>query len=165
MKNLRKSPGKIISGYPGIGKSTLACPEKGVIDLESSNFAVGGVKFTGWEETYCHVAVDLASQGYTVFVSCHASVRLTLYNWQYLSLMPQDIPLYLCYPDVSLKDEWCAKLQERYQQTQLPKDLAALKRALHHYEEDVKLLAAYTPFSHIVITDMDYSLEKLINRI
>lgn len=69
----------IITGYQGIGKSTLARKENNVIDLESASFwnYENGNKTRpdDWYVYYCQVAEHLSKQGYIVFVSCHQQVR------------------------------------------------------------------------------------------
>ena len=73
----------IITGYQGIGKSTLASKYDKIIDLESSSFwkteeVYGVEKRTrpdDWYVYYCQIALDLSKHGYTVFVSCHPKVR------------------------------------------------------------------------------------------
>ena len=65
----------IITGYQGIGKSTLARKDKNIIDLESSSFwkydksCNSKTRCEDWYVYYCQVAMDLSRQGYTVFVS------------------------------------------------------------------------------------------------
>lgn len=66
----------IYSGYPGIGKSTIA-GKYNCIDLESSNFG----KESGWEKIYCQVAKDLSDQGYNVFVSTRKQLDEMSVNW------------------------------------------------------------------------------------
>ena len=67
----------IISGYQGIGKSSLA-GKNNCIDLESGNFWVDGKRADDWYKPYCQIANHLSQQGYTVFVSSHEVVRKEL---------------------------------------------------------------------------------------
>ena len=73
--------GLVIIGYQGIGKSSLAGWNK-CIDLESGNFFVGNKRADDWYIPYCQTALNIANQGYTVFVSSHKEVR------EFLSTVP-----------------------------------------------------------------------------
>ena len=52
----------IIVGYQGIGKSTVTKMTKGVLDLESSNTKVNGVRNDDWYIVYSQFAEDLSRQ-------------------------------------------------------------------------------------------------------
>lgn len=128
--------GKIVVGYQGIGKSTLARSGKGrYIDLESSNFSVRDgttnnyVKISGWEYIYCHIAESLAEQGYTVFVSSHAEVRKILRRskCKVIAVVP--------HPD--LEEFWIEMLKQRYFDTELEKDRRAWLNAKDRYKENI----------------------------
>ena len=60
--------GAIISGYQGIGKSTLSKAGNGYIDLESGNFFADGYRADDWYVVYSQIAIHLAEQGYRVFI-------------------------------------------------------------------------------------------------
>ena len=81
----------IISGYQGIGKSTLA-GKNNCIDLESGNFWVGRKRSDDWYKIYCNIAVHLSRQGYTVFVSSHEVVRKELEKYK------KDNDIFLIFP-------------------------------------------------------------------
>ena len=144
--------GRIIVGYQGIGKSSLA--GNGYIDLESGNFWVDGKRDESWYEVYCSIANHLAEQGYTVFTSSHEVVRKELRKY--------DIGKTVVYPSLNLKDEWIAKLHTRYEKTGLNKDYKALINAIGMYEESIRELMNEKGFKHIVITDINYSLLSLL---
>ena len=61
--------GKVVVGYQGIGKSTLAFHNNRVIDLESSHFFVGNERVDDWYIPYCNIARALCRQGYIVCIS------------------------------------------------------------------------------------------------
>ena len=63
----------IISGFAGIGKSTLAKKSYEVIDLESSIFK------KDWE-LYSETAKYLDEQGYDVLISAHKEIRTKLHD-------------------------------------------------------------------------------------
>lgn len=151
------SKGAIISGYQGIGKSTLSQNRSGYIDLESGNFFVGGVRADDWYIPYCQIAIHLAEQGYRVFVSSHAVVR------EYLASLPKTVDLFVCFPSFSLRRAWVKKLEERYQASKKDKDYRAWKNAEDRYPENIKELHETKGFVPIVICDMNYSLSRLID--
>lgn len=151
-----KVKGAIIVGYQGIGKSTLAQNRNGYIDLESGSFWIEGKRADDWYISYCNIAINLAEQGYRVFVSSHAVVR------EYLASLPKTVPLFACFPSYSLKDTWITKLQVRYETTNLAKDYKAWKNAEERYDENIKELHKATAFIPIVISYKYYNLNNLI---
>ena len=149
--------GAIISGYQGIGKSTLSSGCSGYIDLESGNFFVGGERSEDWYIPYCQIAVHLAEQGYRVFVSSHAVVR------KHLASMPKTVDLFVCFPSYALQGAWTKKLEDRYKFSGKDKDYRAWKNAEDRYAENIKELHDTKGFVPIVIHDMNYSLSRLLN--
>ena len=101
--------GQIVVGYQGVGKSTLAYHNRGVIDLESSNFFVDGKRDEKWYIPYCNIARSLARQGYIVCVSSHEVVR------KELERNPAERQV-IVYPALALKDAWIHSLKHRYEQ-------------------------------------------------
>lgn len=151
--------GAIICGYQGIGKSSLAQNANGYVDLESGNFFVGGVRDKDWYIVYCNIALHLARQGYRVFMSSHAVVR------EYLASLPYnpDVHLITCFPSSDLKSEWIAKLEHRYEESRLDKDYRALMNALDRYDENIAELSNQKGFEKIIISDMNYDLQYLVD--
>ena len=155
----------IIVGYQGIGKSTLCKGGNGFIDLESGNFWVEGERDENWARVYVNIAVHLSEQGYNVFTSSHKVVRDCLRNHPGVSdcttKAPQSVAV--CYPDIDLKDEWIAKLKNRYERTRLEKDYKAWKNAEEKFEENIMDLSSEDfPFLCIAIRDIDYDLELVL---
>jgi len=76
----------IICGFAGIGKSTCANELLKVVDLESTPFA------KNWE-MYARVAQHMASNGYTVLLSCHKELRQYLLSngVEFTTVMPSPI--------------------------------------------------------------------------
>ena len=143
----------IISGYQGIGKSTLAGKNK-CIDLESGNFWVDGKRADDWYKPYCQIANHLSEQGYTVFVSSHEVVRRELEK--------SKEPVYVIFPAIDLKDEWIKKLEDRYNNTKLDKDYRALMNAKDRYKENItELMQGNLKFYEI--TRINYQLESIID--
>lgn len=160
MKNTsRWGKGAIISGYQGIGKSTLAKAECGYIDLESGNFFVGDVRHDDWYIVYCQIAIHLAQQGYRVFVSSHAAVR------DHLASLPKTVDLYVCFPSYNLRLPWLKKLEARYQSSGLEKDYRAWKNAEARFCENIRELHKAKGFVPIVIHDINYWLPSLLDSV
>lgn len=149
--------GAIISGYQGIGKSTLAKSGSGYIDLESGNFFVGGARPDDWYIPYCQIAVHLAQQGYRVFVSSHAVVR------EHLASLPKTVDLYVCFPSYNLHLPWVKKLEARYHSSGLEKDYRAWKNAEERFHANIRELHNTKGFVPIVIHDINYWLPHLLD--
>ena len=143
----------IISGYQGIGKSTLA-GKNNCIDLESGNFWVDGKRADDWYKPYCQIANHLSEQGYTVFVSSHEVVRKELEK--------SKEPVYVIFPAIDLKDKWIKKLEDRYNNTKLDKDYRALMNAKDRYKENItELMRGNLKFYEI--TRINYHLDDIID--
>lgn len=145
----------IIIGYQGIGKSSLSRTANNVIDLESGCFWNGNYRHGDWYVYYCNVAIDLSSQGNTVFTSSHRDVR------NQFARLPKNELIVVCYPSLELKDEWIEKLKVRYERSGLSKDQKAWTRAALCYESDITDLMN-SPFDKIEIKSMFYDLHQLI---
>lgn len=142
----------IISGYQGIGKSTLAGKEN-CIDLESSNFWVNSRRSESWYKIYCKIANDLSKQGYIVFVSSHEIVRKELEKSKEKVLV--------IIPSLALKDEWINKLEERYHSSKNNKNKKALDAAKVMYSNSIlEIMNGNLPY--YVINNMDYNLLEII---
>lgn len=101
--------GKIICGFAGIGKSTLARNCSGVVDLESTPFE------KDWAR-YAMVARHMAENGYTVLLSCHKEIREELYNGYYLAI-PRNLDKadYIKrYRDRGNNEEFIKKIEENW---------------------------------------------------
>ena len=153
--------GKIIIGYPGVGKSTICSKdaEHKFIDLESSNFH-DGKEPEKWYCFYAQVAEDLASQGYNVFVSSHYDVVMALK----MNVSNPDIEVIAVCPSLEIESDWLGKLQTRYLESGLEKDRRAYYRARWNYKEDIGGLLD-CGFNVIQIEDINYDLYTLINEV
>lgn len=155
----------IITGYQGIGKSTLAKKRTDIIDLESSCFwkTENGerTKPSDWYVYYCQMAEHLSKQGYIVFVSCHQEVR------EWLAANGTE-KFYAIFPDKSIKEDGLNRLYARYQASLSYKDLAAYARAENCYDKDIdELTLECSPevewYSEAVrINNIRYDLEAII---
>ncbi len=151
----------IVIGYQGIGKSTLSKQSDKYIDLESGNFWVddengsGKKRDTDWYKAYCNIAIHLSQQGYIVMTSSHKEVRDYLKN--------TDEIVVTCVPSLDLKSQWIHRLQSRYEESGLDKDLKALKNAENCYEENITDIIN-SGYPCICLTNMDYVLSEYINQ-
>ena len=147
--------GKVVVGYQGVGKSTLAFHNNRVIDLESSNFFVDSERPANWHIIYCNIARALCKQGYIVCISSHKEVR------EELAQHPAQKQV-IIYPTHILKDKWIAKLRYRYEETQSIKDFKALRNAEDCFDENITDLANQKGFGKISIGTMNYDLADLL---
>lgn len=143
----------IIIGYPGIGKSSYVRRKGSTIDLESSCFQ----KESNWAVSYCNVAIDLAKQGFDVFVSSHDAVRYHLLN-------PGYDELFAIYPSASIEKQWVTRLYDRYWMTGLEKDRRAFERAKTCYSADIAAIEkdVLRMRGWYEIKGLDYRLEDVI---
>ena len=154
----------IITGYQGIGKSTLAKEHINIIDLESSSFwkyeedvsrnkTGNRTRPDDWYIYYCQIAQHLSSQGYIVFVSCHEQVRkwLAMHNTE---------PFYAIYPSLKLKEQWIKRLEKRYEQTKSEKDYNALIGAQKFYDSNIKQLMLEGGYNEEYFKDY-YEIENI----
>lgn len=163
----------IITGYQGIGKSTLASKNDKVIDLESGCFwkyeedhqlnkTGGKTRSEDWYIYYCQMAQHLSRQGYIVFVSCHQEVRdwLSVHNEEKFCAI---------FPSKELKHDWIKRLEIRYSESLLEKDLRALEHAKKCYDNDIYRLWYECQYNveyyHdvVIIKDINYDLAELVN--
>ena len=160
----------IITGYQGIGKSTLASKNDKIIDLESSSFwkydkeTKQKVKHNDWYIYYCQVAQHLSAQGYIVFVSCHQQVRdwLAVHNQEKFCAI---------FPSKELKEEWLKRLEDRYNVSQSEKDLRAWEHAKKNFDNDIYGLWYECQYNveyyHnvAIIKDINYDLQELVDKL
>ena len=144
--------GKIICGYPGIGKSTYVKNNKDkAIDLDSSLFT----KHDKWETDYVNLAYMLAKQGFIVFISTHESVRNTLLN--------RNIPFDIVCPSINLYADWCERLKQRFAESGKDADFRAFKFTEKNYKTAVEELCQYD--NCLIIEDKDYDMELIIEEL
>lgn len=151
--------GLIVIGYQGVGKSSCA-GRNGCIDLESSNFKIGGSRHDDWYIPYCNIAMDVADQGYTVFTSSHKVV----YEHFVSCPLPENVGKVVVFcPAARYKDEWIDRLQKRFDRTGLDKDYCALMNAKDRYVANIHELVrcglpVYQPAC------MDYDLMEYVHK-
>lgn len=152
----------IIFGYQGIGKSSLANSPSGVlyIDLESSMFRtpMHPERSEDWFQAYGNIVCDLDKQGKFIFSACHQQIRDYIASEKDL----KGVVAAICYPSLELREEWLYRLRQRWMDTQLPKDKAALDFAEASYSSSIKALNKDTDYDHIILNNMHYDLMNIL---
>lgn len=152
----------IIFGYQGIGKSSLANSPAGAlyIDLESSMFRtpMHPERSEDWFQAYGNIVCDLDKQGKFVFSACHQQIRDYIASEKDLN----GVIAAICYPSLELREEWLYRLRQRWMDTQLPKDKAALDFAEASYSSSIKTLDKDTDYDHIILNNMNYNLMNIL---
>lgn len=164
----------IITGYQGIGKSTLAKNNNKIIDLESSffwkydlyDFEKKGEKSRpeDWYVYYCQMAQCLSKQEYIVFVSCHPEVR------KFLSIRNNE-RFCAIFPDKFIKNDWIERLRNRYTESKSDKDLRALQHAEKYFDSDISQLLYECQYGEeyyhdvIIINNIHYDLARLVKQL
>ena len=151
----------IIFGYQGIGKSSLANSPTGAlyIDLESSMFRtpMHPERSEDWFQAYGNIVCDLDKQGKFVFSACHQQIRDYIASEKNI----KGVVAAICYPSLELREEWLYRLRQRWMDTQLPKDKAALDFAEASYSSSIKALDKDTDYDHIILNNMNYNLMNI----
>lgn len=136
VKNEHNKGGVIYICYQGVGKSSTVNECDFFIDLESSNFKdENGYRTDDWYIYYVNIAFDLASQGYSVFVSSHDVVRRQI-SYMKDKYYP-NIDIYVVYPSVELKYEWIERLENRYNENPTKKNKVAYLNAKDRFFENI----------------------------
>lgn len=152
----------IIFGYQDIGKSSLANSPAGAlyIDLESSMFRtpMHPERSEDWFQAYGNIVCDLDKQGKFVFSACHQQIRDYIASEKDL----KDAIAVICYPSLELREEWLHRLRQRWFDTQLPKDKAALDFAEASYSSSIKALDKDTDYDHLILTKINYNLNDIL---
>lgn len=150
----------IIVGFPGIGKSTLACNNYKFVDLESSYFKTPYVGNEDWVVEYCKIAEFLSKNGSIVFISSHKDVR------DYIVKMRTDELVACVFPSERIREQWIKKLEDRYMNSGLDKDYRAFIRARDNYDDDIRELYSddSIPYKWI-ITNINYNLEEELEKL
>lgn len=127
--------GKIVVCYHGVGKTTCAKRNKGVVELTESPFSPCGGNLHG---VMAKVAVSLMRQGMIVLLPYSAG----LMDW----LDENGTGYTAVYPSPELKDEWLAMLGGKHGDADYTADIARMSEA---------------PVRN-VIEDMDYELLDIV---
>lgn len=98
--NPSKKKGKIICGFPGVGKSTYVKNNKDVLDSDSSKFDK-----SEFPDNYIKHIKENIDDGYTILASSHDVVRD--------ALIKEGFNFTLVYPNIECKDEYLKRYKER----------------------------------------------------
>lgn len=136
VKNEHNKNGTIYICYQGVGKSSTVNECDFFIDLESSNFKdENGYRTDDWYIYYVNIAFDLASQGYSVFVSSHDVVRRQI-SYMKEKYYP-NVRVAIVYPTIDIKDEWIERLEKRYDENPTEKNRVAYLNAKDRFSENI----------------------------
>jgi len=129
----------IISGYPGVGKTTASKHFYDLVDIESKYFRSrdDGDGWIGGEEglrRYIWLIRDLNNAGKVVLVSSHKEVRQRLIDDD--GIDNEDL-IFVC-PRVEDESEWQAHLYQRWVDSTEMKDWHAYKRAIKYFKADIE---------------------------
>ena len=153
--------GKLIFGFPGVGKSVAASINHSCIDLESSHFK----NDTQFPCRYCEVAYELSMQGNCVFMSTHQAVRDFICNNYLNQLLAYNVKVCILCPDISLKNDWIKRLYNRYIKQPSSKNQRAYENVKNNFDQYVQELNDYAhthQLELINIKELDYNLLDLI---
>ncbi len=160
VKNEHNKNGTIYICYQGVGKSSTVNECDFFIDLESSNFKdENGYRTDDWYVYYVNIAFDLASQGYSVFVSSHEVVRKRI-SYMKDKYYP-NVNVCVVYPSIELKDEWIERLEKRYDENPTEKNKVAYFNAKDKFSENISEMekdADDFGFDKVEIDKINYSL-------
>ena len=113
---------------------------------------------------YCKIAFDLATQGFTVLVSCHELVRVYFRKLKEDTKKWRNIPIVIFCPRIDMKEAWAIRLVERYNKSNQDKDFSALEGGIRYWVKNMAYMGEqgfpiYCPDS------IDYDLRDYILQI
>ena len=165
MKN--KIKGLIVCGYPGVGKSSIA-GWNNCIDLESSWFSYdkNGNRIypdEEWVEEYCSMAINLASQGFTVLLSTHQAVINQLREVKWI-LYRDRVRVVIFVPRSDMKKAWVERLVNRYIESDQDVDLRAFVGGIQYWESKMATIR-HSDFPVYCPDSIDYDFRDYILKI
>lgn len=138
----------VISGFSGIGKTTLCSAKKDLVVLDSNSWRFSW-KTTArqewhpeWPTNYISHILENIDSVDAIFVSCHQEVRA--------ALVASGIAFVLVYPGPGMKEEYV----ERYRDRGSTK--AFVDRIEAHYEEWIYGLMKQQACTHVVLRSGQY---------
>lgn len=138
----------IVSGFPGIGKTTLFNNEEDLVllDSDSTNFSWADEKKTvrheNWPQNYIEHLTGKRGEADAVFVSSHDVVRE--------ALVKAGIPFVLVYPSLNMKDEYIQRYKDRGSNEKFVQLLE------QNYEKWIEELMKQEGCTHIVLQPGEY---------
>lgn len=152
----RHREAKVISGFPGIGKTTLFNAENELefLDSDSTNFSWEDKEKTkrnqNWPQNYIEHLSEKKSQADAVFVSSHDAVRN--------ALRQSGIPFVLVYPSLEMKEEYIQRYKDRGSNEKF------IQLLDQNYEKWIEELMRQDGCTHIVLQPGEY-LSDVMDRI
>lgn len=144
----------IILGFPAVGKSRLKEMFKNsdikVVDSDSSMFDK-----SDFPANYMRHIESLIGKVNIIMVSTHETVREAFKSADFI----YDVPMYICYPSLELKDEWLDRCRNRCNNEKF------IKLIDDNYEQWIKDIMGETQFEHLMIDKPDEFLSDKIKEI
>lgn len=144
----------IILGFPAVGKSRLKEMFKNsnikVVDSDSSMFDK-----SDFPANYMRHIESLIGNVHIIMVSTHDTVREALKSADFI----YNVPMYICYPSLELKDEWLNRCRNRGNNEKF------IKLIDDNYEQWIKDIMGETQFEHLMIDDPNEFLSDKIKEI
>lgn len=144
---------KVVSGFPGVGKSWLHQNPNGFVvsDSDSSNFSWANqaekIRHPEWPNNYIGHIQTARNNADIVFVSTHKEVRE--------AMVMAGIPFVLVYPSLEMKDEYIARYVAR---GNAPGFVKLLEQ---NYEIWIAELMAQQDCEHVVLKPGQYLSDVL----
>jgi len=139
---------KVISGFPGIGKSTLFENNRALefLDSDSTNFSWADeskeTRNQDWPQNYMEHIVESAKYADAIFVSTHDTVRN--------ALIESRVPFVLVYPSLEMKEEYIQRYKDRGNDEKFVKLLEA------NYKVWIENLMSQEGCKHVVLQPGQY---------
>jgi hypothetical protein len=144
---------KVVSGFPGIGKSWLSQNPNGrvIADSDSSNFSWSNqsekIRNPEWPSNYIRHIIETREKADFVFVSTHKEVRD--------AIVEASIPFTLVYPGPGMKAEYIERYVSRGNTSGFVKLLE------QNYQNWIAELAAQQGCRHLVLMSGQYLADVL----
>ena len=138
----------VVSGFPGVGKTTLFSKNEGLVllDSDSSKFswedAANRVRHSEWPANYISHILENMNSADAIFVSSHQEVRD--------ALVANDLAFVLVYPGLEMRDEYIQRYKDRGNKSFF---VALLEE---NYEEWIQGLMEQQHCVHVVLKPGQY---------
>lgn len=153
----KKHKALIISGFPGVGKTSLCSKssELKVLDSDSSSFSWADKskqkRSPNWPQNYIDHIQDQIIKNDLILVSSHKEVRSELVN--------TDIPFVLVYPSLEMKEEYIQRYINRGNEDAFVKLLEA------NYDKWITELMEQKGCTHVVLKPGQYLSDIIFDNI
>lgn len=141
----------VISGFPGIGKSTFARsqPKLAIIDCNSEQFGWSDlnkrIRNPEWPKNFADFVISKLHQADMICISSHPEVRD--------ALIQQGVHIFLVYPDVAQKEEYLSRYRNRGNSEEY------VKRMGEKFKEWIDGMKQQRGGTHIVLGNGEYFSE------